>query len=154
MAIRFNKLLRPYMSVIPTRYLAEDYLHKSVTDTMVFLSHKTGDKRAEIEAKYIADKHSILVYMAEWDDEICKESFGLPDYIMKAIRQSDGFLLSVTPQIGKSMWIGYEIGGAHAMEKLRAKIMYERVDSLPSVIDALSSLRNREQLNDWLLSVI
>ena len=36
---------------------------------------------------------------------------------MRAIQNSNGFLVNVIAEIAVSMWIGYEIGGAHAMEK-------------------------------------
>ena len=90
---------------------------------MIFLSHKIGDKQAEAEAKYIAEKHRVQVYMAEWDDNVQGDSIELPNNIMIAIRKSDGFLVNVVAEIAVSMWIGYETGGAHAMEKSRAKIM-------------------------------
>ena len=73
---------------------------------------------------------------------------------MRAIRLSDGFLLNVIPEIGDSMWIGYEIGGAHAMNKSRAKIMFRPVEKLPSVVDALRPIRNRGELDLWIRNVI
>lgn len=154
MAIMFNRLIRPGLGDTRERVLAESYLNlKSAADTMVFLSHKTGDAKAEVEARYIADKHRVQVYMAEWDDEVYGDSSALPDHIMKAIRQSDGFLVNVIAEIAVSMWIGYEIGGAHAMGKSRAKIMYAQVPRLPSVVGALSSLRNRGELDRWVNSI-
>ena len=154
MAIAFNRLVRPNLVDTRERVLAESYLNlKSATDTMVFLSHKTGDTKAEAEARYIADKHRVQVYMAEWDDEVYGDSTALPDHIMKAIRQSNGFLVNVIAEIAVSMWIGYEIGGAHAMGKSRAKIMYAQVSRLPSVVSALSSLRNRGELDRWVNSI-
>ena len=66
MAITFNRLIRPGLGDTRERVLAESYLNlKSAADTMVFLSHKTGDANAEVEARYIADKHRVQVYMAE-----------------------------------------------------------------------------------------
>ena len=154
MAIMFNRLIRPGLGDTRERVLAESYLNlKSAADTMVFLSHKTGDAKAEVEARYIADKHRVQVYMAEWDDEVYGDSSALPDHIMKAIRQSDGFLVNVIAEIAVSMWIGYEIGGAHAMGKSRAKIMYGQVRRLPSVVGALRSLRNRGELDRWITSI-
>jgi len=152
MAIRFNRLVRPGQADTRERYLAESYLRrKSVSDTMIFMSHKTGDEKAEATARYIAEKHQIKVYMAEWDDEIYGDSNALPDHIMQAIRKSNGFLVNVIAEIVVSMWIGYEIGGAHAMEKSRAKIMYNDVRRLPSVVRALRSLRNRNELDQWII---
>lgn len=78
------------------------------------------------------------------------DSDNLPDHIMRAIRKSDGFLVNVVADIAVSMWIGYEIGGAHAMEKSRAKIMYRQVGRLPSVVGALETLRNRNELDRWI----
>ena len=118
---------------------------------MVFMSHKTGDVKAVAEAQYIAERHRIEVYIAEWDDEIYGDSNALPAHIMQAIRKSDGFLVNVIADIAVSMWIGYEIGGAHAMEKSRAKIMYNYVRRLPSVVGALRSLRNRGELDQWII---
>lgn len=92
--------------------------------------------------------------MAEWDDDVQGDSSRLPDHIMTAIRKSDGFLVNVITQIRESMWVGYEIGGAHAMEKLRAKIMYTEVSRLPSVVGTLKPLRNRTELDIWIRTII
>ena len=151
MAIRFNKLIRPGFPDTNNRFSAESAItSKSASDTIVFMSHKTHDLRAEAEAKYISEKHGIQVYMAEWDDNVQSDSDEMPDHIMRAIRGSDGFLVNVVAEIAVSMWIGYEIGGAHAMRKSRAKIMYNEVHRLPSVVNALSSLRNRNELDQWI----
>ena len=152
MAITFNRLVRPGMADTRNRVVAESRLaQKSATDTMVFLSHKTGDAKALEEARYIAEEHRVQVYMAEWDDQVYGDSPTLPDHIMKAIRESNGFLVNVIAEIAASMWIGYEIGGAHAMAKARAKLIYEPVSRLPSVVGALHSLRNRGELDRWII---
>ena len=67
MAIRFNRLVRTGQGDIQEKILAEIYLsHKLTADTaVVFMSHKTGDVKAMTEAKYIADTHKVVVYMAE-----------------------------------------------------------------------------------------
>ena len=115
------------------------------------MSHKTGDWQAVSVAQYIAQRHRVEVYMAEWDDQVDTDSVELPDYIMKSIRESNGFLVNVTSAIADSMWIGYEIGGAHAMGKSRAKIMYESVYRLPSVVGALETLRGQNELDLWII---
>ena len=151
MAIRFNKLVRPHQTDIHSQSLAESFVRtRAAGDRMVFMSHKTGDSQAEMEAEYIVRRHSVRVYMAEWDDHIKDDPKQLPDYIMNAIRESDGFLVNVIAEIVVSMWIGYEIGGAHAMRKSRAKIVYREVDRLPSVVGALESLRSRSDLDYWI----
>ena len=155
MEIRFNKLVRPDQPDIEIRSVAEDVVRSKTAaagDTMVFMSHKTGDVQAEIEAEYIASKHRVKVYMAEWDGGVVGDSNQLPDYIMNAIRKSDGFLVHVIAEIVESMWIGYEIGGAHAMNKFRAKIMYKAVGRLPSVVGALESLGSRNALDRWIVT--
>ena len=155
MALRFNRLIRPGLSDMSNSVLAErTVMAKSISDTMIFMSHKTGDQQAEAEAKYIAEKHRVQVYMAEWDDSVQGDSVELPNDIMKAIRKSDGFLVNVIAEIAVSMWIGYEIGGAHAMEKSRAKIMYSQVGRLPSVVGALKTLRNRNELDAWIIRYV
>ena len=126
--------------------------YASESEKMVFMSHKTGDRGAKTEAQYIAEKFRVKVYMAEWDENIYDDSSSLPDYIMEAIRRSAGFLVHVIAQISASMWIGYEIGGAHAMQKPRARIMYQSVGSLPSVVGALQSLQSRAALDHWVSS--
>ena len=155
MAIKFNRLIRPgYLSTYD-RFVAESAVNsRSVSETIVFMSHKTGDLEAEKVAEYISENHRVQVYMAEWDDDIQGDSSRLPDHIMMAIRKSDGFLVNVIAQIRESMWIGYEIGGAHAMEKLRAKIMYTEVSRLPSVVSALKTLRSRNELDIWIKKII
>lgn len=151
MAIRFSKLIRPDRTDINNRFLAENaVIAKAASDKMVFMSHKTGDRQAEIEAKYISNKHQLQVYMAEWDDDAYGDSSELPNHIMMAIRKSDGFLVNVIAAIAVSMWVGYEIGGAHAMEKVRAKIMYKEVRRLPSVVGALETLRSRPEVDLWI----
>ena len=153
MAIRFNKLIQPDAYVIENQLRAQDAVYKkSNKDTMIFMSHKTNDDQAENEARYIVRKHTVEVYMAEWDDKVSGDSNELPDYIMEAIRKSDGFLVNVIDEIRESMWIGYEIGGAHAMQKPRAKIYYDYVYRLPSVVRALSSLRSRPELDRWIVN--
>ncbi len=155
MTIRFNRLVRAGQDDIQERIRAELYLDlsgKRADDTtMVFMSHKTGDVKAVTEAKYITDTHGVVVYMAEWDDEIDSDSDSLPDYIMQAIQNSDGFLVNVIAEIAVSMWIGYEVGGAHAMKKPRAKIMYDAVHRLPTVVGVLKSLRRRSELDQWII---
>ena len=152
MALRFNRLIRPGLTDMSSSVLAERTVtEKTASDTMIFMSHKTGDKQAEAEANYIAEQHRVQVYMAEWDDNVQGDSIELPNNIMMAIRKSDGFLVNVVAEIAVSMWIGYEIGGAHAMEKSRAKIMYSRVGRLPSVVGALKTLRSRTELDAWII---
>ena len=155
MAISFNKLIRPELLDINDRIRAEAVVTtKAASQKMVFMSHKTGDRRAEDEARYISNKHQLHVYMAEWDADVAGDSHELPDHIMTAIRESDGFLLHVIEAIAVSMWVGYEIGGAHAMEKWRAKIMYTGVSRLPSVVGALKTLRSRSELDSWIVRYI
>ena len=69
---------------------------------------------------------------------------------MNHIRTSQGFLVSVRPQIAISMWVGYEIGGAHAHGVPRAKMVFDRVDAMPSVLEAIRALRNRSELDTWI----
>ena len=155
MALRFNRLIRPELTDTSSSILAERAVAaKSASDTMIFMSHKTGDRQADAEAKYIAEKHRVQVYMAEWDDNVQGDSIELPNDIMMAIRKSDGFLVNVVAEIAVSMWIGYEIGGAHAMEKSRAKIMYSQVGRLPSVVGALKTLRSRNELDAWIIGIV
>ena len=154
MAIKFNKLIRPGYFTTYDRFLAESAVNsRSVSDKMVFMSHKTGDSKAEKVAEYISDNHRVQVYMAEWDDAVQGDSNELPNHIMTAIRKSDGFLVNVIAQIRESMWIGYEIGGAHAMGKSRAKFMYTEVSRLPSVVSALKTLRSWNELDIWIRTI-
>jgi len=119
-------------------------------EKMVFMSHKTGDTQAEREAQYIQFMLDVKVYMAEWDPNVHGDSSALPDYIMRAIDASQAFLVHVIDEIKASMWVGYEIGGAHAKEKPRAKIMYRTVGGLPSVVRVLETLPSRCRLVMWL----
>ena len=153
MGIRFTRLVRSgYQADIQSRSIADGVVSaKAATDRMVFMSHKTGDSQAASVAQYIAQRHGVEVYMVEWDDQVDTDSIELPDHIMKSIRKSDGFLVNVTHAIVNSMWIGYEIGGAHAMGKSRAKIMYDSVYSLPSVVSALETLRSQSELDRWVV---
>ena len=151
MAIRFNRLVRPYLAASRERSVVDSFVRtKDHSQPMVFMSHKTGDESAEQEAEHIAKRHGVNVYMAEWDANVDRDSMDLPDHIMDAIRKSDAFLVNVIAEIAVSMWIGYEIGGAHAMRMSRAKIMYQRVLRLPSVVAALKSLSTRLELDQWI----
>ena len=151
MALRFNRLIRPNLPDTTYSDRAERIVTaKSAGDIMVFMSHKTGDAQAETIAKDIANRHKIEIYMAEWDDTVQTGSIDLPEHIMRAIRKSDGFLVNVIAEIAVSMWIGYEIGGAHAMHKPRAKIMYAPVPRLPSVVSALASLTDQYAVDQWI----
>lgn len=117
---------------------------------MVFMSHKTDDPGAETEARYIQRTLGVKVYMAEWDDNVHGDSMALPEYIMRVIGVSEAFLVHVIDEIKVSMWIGYEIGGAHAKNKPRAKIMYHSVSGLASVVEVLETLDCRCRLVRWL----
>ena len=151
MAIRFNKFFNPGRAAVLNRSSADSSVHAMDSgDRMVFMSHKSGDRQAEEHAQYIMQRHGVSVYMVEWDDHVDSDSTELPDYIMTAIRRSSAFLVNVTAAIAVSMWIGYEIGGAHAMGKSRAKIMFSLVPDLPSVVAALDSLRDRFALDQWI----
>lgn len=156
MGIRFSRLVRSgYQSDIGDRFAADRAVRaKASTDRMVFMSHKTGDRQAASVAQHIALRHKVEVYMAEWDDEVDTDSIELPDYIMKTIRASNGFLVNVTSAITDSMWIGYEIGGAHALGTVRAKIMYTSVNRLPSVVGVLKTLRSQNELDSWIITCI
>ena len=120
---------------------------------LVFMSHKTNDRAAEREARYISSKHNVAVYMAEWDGGIQNpNSLALPAYIMQAIGASCGFLVHVTLEIETSMWIGYEVGVAHARDTRRARITYNARQrlTLPAVVGALPSLDDRTALDMWI----
>ena len=148
------ELLKHFLLHFPFEEMSLFYLRflihlKATGERMVFMSHKTSDTSTDNEARYITNQHGIWVYMAEWDDNVCGDSNELPNLIMNSISKSDGFLVNVSAKIAISMWIGYEIGGAHAMQKPRAKIIYNDVRRLPSVVKALSSLRNGHELVQW-----
>ena len=120
---------------------------------VVFMSHKTNDRDAEREARYISSKHNVAVYMAEWDGGTQNpNSLALPAYIMQAIGTSCGFLVHVIVEIATSMWIGYEVGVAHALDTPRARITYNAGQrlTLPAVVGALPSLDDRNALDSWI----
>ena len=62
---------------------------------------------------------------------------------MQAMQNSDGFLVIVSVEIAVPMWIVYQIGGAHTMQKARAKIMYRPIARLRSAVEILQSLPSR-----------
>ena len=140
--VRFNKAFYPD----PTGTIQEaaDFtasVQREVSGRKkVFISHKTNDHKAEDLAEYITRQHHIVTYLAEWDPGVNPNSPTLPDYIMNHIRTSQGFLVSVRPQIAISMWVGYEIGGAHAHRVPRAKMVFDPVPAMPSVLEAIRVL--------------
>ena len=150
---RFNKAFYPDFTGA-----ARETVHRATASAQwwvrgrnkVFISHKTNDLEAERLAKYITRVYRVVTYLAEWDPYVRDDSPTLPDYIMDHIQSSHGFLVSVIPEITFSMWVGYEIGGAHAHQVPRAKIMFSPVSGMPSVVEALESLRNSSELDSWI----
>ena len=155
--VRFNRAFYPdNTGTIRTTstFLAENVQRQVRSRKKIFISHKTNDSHAEALALYITQKHRLVTYLAEWDPNANPSSPTLPDYIMTQIRTSRGFLVSVRPQIAISMWVGYEIGGAHAHGVPRAKLVFSAVGSMPSVVEALHALRSRQQLDAWITTNI
>ena len=147
----FNKLIvHDRRADIVSAYYADNFFARNPEYLVIFMSHKTGDTQAEREARRISEKHEVEVYMAEWDKSIEGDSKELPEHIMKAIRSCRAFLVHVVSAIANSMWIGYELGGAHAMQKQRAKITYQKVCDLPSVVEALESLDDTYAVDQWI----
>lgn len=155
MGVRFKRLVTSSTEYTERFSADAEVLRKSATDQMVFLSHKTNDHGAEQEAKRIAVTHRVYVYMAEWDDHISDTgSEQMPDYIMEKLKLSNGFLVYVSSKIAISMWVGYEIGGAHVMGKHRARIMPDSAVAVPSVVSALESLSSNYAVDRWIASYI
>ena len=75
MAIKFNKLVSPGRAAMLCRSSAESFVRAmDAHDRVVFMSHKSGDYQAELEAQYIMQRHRVSVYMAEWDDHVNSDS--------------------------------------------------------------------------------
>jgi len=153
--VRFNRAFSPdYTGTareIKSAASASDY-RQATGRRQVFISHKTNDSQAEDLARYITRQHGIITYLTEWDPNVTHDSLALPDYIMREIQISQGFLVNVRPQIVISMWVGYEIGGAHAHGVPSAKMMFSPVSGMPSVVEALESLKCYPDLDDWITS--
>lgn len=151
--VRFNKAFYPDYSGVPREVgsLATASSQRHPPGRLqVFISHKTNDPDSEDLARYITRMHGVITYLAEWDPNVIADSPSLPDYIMREIQRSRGFLVNVRPEITISMWVGYEIGGAHAHQVPRAKIMFKPVIGIPSVVESLESLRNLQDLDGWI----
>ena len=153
MGIRISRVVGEETRTINDSFEARSSLRRvksSYGTKALFLSHKTGDHSADALARHINLNYPVIVYMAEWDDHIDHtEQTVLPDYIMEIIQGSDGFLVNVSSAIAVSMWVGYEIGGAHALGKNRAKFISQYVSNLPSVVDALDSI-DHQSLGSWI----
>ena len=152
-SVRFNKAFYPDEGGTTREtasFMAESVQRHVRGRRKVFVSHKTNDTHAEAVAQYITRQHGIVTYLAEWDPNVNPTSLALPDYIMTHIRTSNGFLVSVRPQIAISMWVGYEIGGAHAHGVPRAKVVFTPVPTMPSVLEALEPLRSNQELDTWI----
>ncbi len=154
--IRFNLFMAPGLEDVrgdERRMLAADRMAGLPSNVRVlFMSHRTGDTAAEVEARRIMRMHRVAVYLAEWDPNVQGDAPTLPDYIMRAIKGSRGFLVYVIDRIASSMWVGYEIGGAHASEKPRARIEFNPVVGLPSVVAALNRLGTTTAVDAWVRS--
>ena len=150
MGVEFNRFVGGDLSTTSFSVADSRILRKSSTTKMIFMSHKTGDSQAEALADHIYEKYGVFVYMVEWDDDAedrGTETF--PNNLMAKIYESDGFLVSVTSQIAVSMWVGYEIGGAHALDKPRAK--YDKTTIIfPSVVETLKRLKSESDLRAWI----
>ena len=150
--VRFNKAFFPDVSGSPqeTYSLVGDRVERQVRGRpRILISHKTNDPQAEDLARHTTRHHGIVTYLAVWDLEARPDSLEFPEYIMRRIQPSQGFLVSVRPQIAVSMWVGYEIGGAHAHGVPRAKTMFSPVSHMPSVVEALERLRSFQELDSW-----
>ena len=151
--VRFNRAFYPDYtgSAGEIKSAAVASSHRQATrGQQIFISHKTNDPQVEDLARYITIQHGIITYLAEWDPNVWHDSLALPDYIMREIRNSQGFLVKVRPQIAISMWVGYEIGGAHAHGVPSAKMMFSHVSGMPSVVEALKSLMSYPDLDNWI----
>ena len=151
MGVRFSGFVSGATGAAVSFSNVESELRKSrsVGTKLLFLSHKTNDPTAEALAEAIG-KDGVDVYMAEWDDDVTVDpgNEALPSSIMKHIHRSDGFLVNANEAIRVSMWVGYEIGGAHALQKQRAKFMRRRV-VLPSVVAVLETLDSYPKVIEW-----
>ena len=152
--IRFNKAFFPDASTrrARTAYLRtnDDLRASFTTDPILFISHRTGDRHAEVLAEEITSNHKVTTYLVEWDDTVQGDSVELPNYIMNVISKCKGFLVCVQQDIGYSMWVGYEIGGAYAYNVSRAKVNFVYARNLPSVLEILESLTSQSQLDNWI----
>ena len=150
--VRFNRAFYPDDAGIiqETAAFTESVRRQVSGRKKVFISHKTNDRHAEQLAQYITRQHRVVTYLAEWDPGANPSSPTLPDHIMNHIRTSQGFLVSVRPQIAISMWVGYEIGGAHAHSVPRAKMVFDAVGAMPSVLEAIRALRSHSELDAWI----
>ena len=151
--IRFNKLVYPDTPMSSYRELTllseANRRYEQTGSKKLFLSHKTGDTAAEELARKLAKKLRITVYMAEWDPNVSGDSPELPDYIRKHIETSNGFLVYANQKIA-TMWVGYEIGVAHATSRHRARVTTSLLEpDLPSVVLALRKLSNDYEIENW-----
>ena len=156
--VRFNRAFFPdYTSTAREAKSAAahaSFKSQATGRQQVFISHTTNDSQAEEVARHITSQHGIVTYLAEWDPNVRHDSPELPDYIMHEIQTSHGFLVNVRPQIAISMWVGYEIGGAHAHRVPSAKMTFSHVPGMPSVVEALKSLMGYQDLDDWIRSYV
>ena len=155
MGIHFNTLIDGPTYETRSIVEARDSIRGKTTSTkMIFLSHKTEDSAtAEALGQYIYNTYSVWVYLTKWDDNVESDDVALPDYIMYQIRACNGLLVSVTTRISVSMWVGYEIGGAHAMQKNLARYMHYNLPTLPSVVAALRPIESYSDLGNWIRSL-
>ena len=155
MGIHFNMLIGG--PTHETRSISEagDSIRGKTTSTKtIFLSHKTEDSaNAEALGEFIYNTYRVWVYLTKWDDNVESDGVELPNYIMYQIRACNGLLVSVTTRISVSMWVGYEIGGAHAMQKNLARYMHDDLPTLPSVVAALPPLESYSDLGNWIRSL-
>lgn len=155
MGIHFNRLVNGPTYQTRSIVEASDSIRGKATSTkVIFLSHKTEDSaNAEALGEYIYNTYGAWAYLTKWDDNVESDDVALPDYIMYRIRACNGLLVSVTTRISVSMWVGYEIGGAHAMQKNLARYMHYNLPILPSVVAALPSIESYADLGNWIRSL-
>lgn len=108
----------------------------------IFISHSSKDKWA---AKRIADDIANLGATTFLDEKDIRTGQSLDDSIKKNLKESDDFLILLSPSSLKSEWVLIELGGALALEKRIVPILlYVGANEVPQIIN----LKLSRDIND------
>jgi hypothetical protein len=106
------------------------------TPYQIFISHATVDKWL---ARVVCDKLEAVGATTFRDDRDIRGGDDIPEEIFRQIRQSQEFLVLLTPASVNRPWVLLEVGAACGCEpppRIIAVRYYVETDSIPSLIKA------------------
>lgn len=138
-------------------YSNNSYANK--TKPVVFLSHKSEDKKfVEAIGEYLM-KAGINIYLDKNDFELQKavnneDSKKVTECIQKGIKKSDYILCFVSNKTINSWWVPYEIGYATKADKKISTLVKSNVEYIPDFLKIEEIIDNIEDINIYIKRII